>query len=45
LGNTVQDAKNDESHQGEPHWEAGKMIRDESKPDGLNRSGGKSNKP
>ncbi|MBB6499989.1 DUF6443 domain-containing protein [Pedobacter cryoconitis] len=43
--NTVQDAKNDESHPGQPHWEAGKTKKDESKPDGLNRSGQKSNKP
>lgn len=41
---TVQDAKNDESHKGQPHWEAGKTKKDPTKPDGLNRSGnGKSN--
>ncbi len=42
---TVQDAKNDQSHPGQAHWEAGKTKKDPSKPDGLNRSGGKSNKP
>ncbi|WP_118976527.1 hypothetical protein [Taibaiella koreensis] len=41
---TVQDAKNDESHQGAPHWEAGKTKKDASQPDGLNRSGN-NNKP
>jgi RHS repeat-associated protein len=41
---TVQDAKNDQSHQGQPHWEAGPTKKDPSKPDGLNRSGN-NNKP
>ncbi len=41
---TVQDAKNDISHQGQPHWEAGPTKPDFSKPDGLNRSGN-NNKP
>ena len=44
---TVQDARNDVSHPGQPHWEAGPTKPDPSKPDGLNRSGtlGGSNKP
>ncbi|WP_255497804.1 RHS repeat-associated core domain-containing protein [Pedobacter sp. AK013] len=45
---TVQDAKNDESHKGQPHWEAGKTKKDPTKPDGLNRSGNgrsQTNKP
>ncbi|CAI9430308.1 hypothetical protein MSHRCOH1_08910 [Candidatus Ornithobacterium hominis] len=41
---TVQDATNDISHKGEPHWEAGPTKRDPSSPDGLNRSG-RNNKP
>jgi hypothetical protein len=41
---TVQDAKNDESHQGDPHWEVGPTKKDPSKKDGLNRSG-RNNKP
>jgi RHS repeat-associated protein len=41
---TVQDAKNDRSHKGKPHWEAGGTKKDPSKPDGLNRSGN-NNKP
>lgn len=41
----VQDAKNDESHEGKPHWEAGLVKKDPSQPDGINRSGGESNKP
>ena len=41
---TVQNAKNDVSHKGEPHWEAGPTKKDPSKPDGLNRSGN-NNKP
>jgi len=41
---TVQDAKNDESHQNEPHWEAGRTKRDETQPDGIRRGGtGRSN--
>ena len=40
----MQDAKNDLSHEGEPHWEAGPTKKDASKPDGLNRSG-KNNRP
>ena len=41
---TVQNATNDVSHQGQPHWEAGATKKDASKPDGLNRSGN-NNKP
>ncbi|MBL7705931.1 MAG: hypothetical protein JNM21_10350 [Taibaiella sp.] len=41
---TVQNARNDVSHQGKPHWEAGKTKKDNTKPDGLNRSGS-NNKP
>lgn len=41
---TVQNAKNDRGHEGEPHWEAGPTKKDPSKPDGLNRSGA-NNKP
>ena len=41
---TVQNAKNDISHQGQPHWEAGPTKRDVNSPDGLNRSGN-NNKP
>src|SRR5690606_30313380 len=41
---TVQDAKNDASHTGEPHWEAGTTKQDVNSPDGLNRSGN-NNKP
>ena len=41
---TVQNAKNDVSHKGEPHWEAGPTKKDPSKADGLNRSGN-NNKP
>ncbi|WP_298341124.1 DUF6443 domain-containing protein [uncultured Algibacter sp.] len=41
---TVQDAKNDVSHKGEPHWEAGPTKKDVNSPDGLNRSGN-NNKP
>lgn len=41
---TVQDAKNDVSHKGQPHWEAGPTKKDPSTFDGLNRSGG-NNKP
>jgi RHS repeat-associated protein len=41
---TVQNATNDVSHQGQPHWEAGPTKRDPSRPDGLNRSGN-NNKP
>ncbi|HTE28069.1 RHS repeat-associated core domain-containing protein [Flavitalea sp.] len=42
---TVQDAKSDRGHEGQPHWEAGPTKQDPSKPDGLNRSGEKNNKP
>ena len=41
---TVQNAKNDVSHQGEPHWEAGPTKQNVNSPDGLNRSGS-NNKP
>ena len=41
---TVQDAKNDSSHPGQPHWEAGPTKKDPSSQDGLNRSG-RNNKP
>jgi len=44
---TVQDAKNDISHKGQPHWEAGPTKSNVNNPDGLNRSGtlNGSNKP
>lgn len=41
---TVQDAKNDSSHEGKPHWEAGWLRKDGNLPDGINRSGNKVNK-
>ena len=41
---TVQDAKNDSSHKGQPHWEAGPTKKDVNSADGLNRSGN-NNKP
>ncbi len=41
---TVQNAKNDVSHQGKPHWEAGATKKNDNSPDGLNRSGN-NNKP
>ncbi|MDR2206280.1 MAG: hypothetical protein LBE36_09030 [Flavobacteriaceae bacterium] len=41
---TVQDAKNDANHEGQPHWEAGPTKKDPNRPDGLNRSGS-NNKP
>lgn len=41
---TIQDAKNDVSHKGEPHWEAGPTKKDPNSFDGLNRSGN-NNKP
>lgn len=42
--NTVQNARNDRGHQGQPHWEAGPTKRNVNSPDGLNRSG-QNNKP
>jgi hypothetical protein len=42
--NVVMDAKNDESHLGQPHWEAGKTKTNQSNPEGFERAGtGKSN--
>jgi hypothetical protein len=41
-GHTVQNARNDKSHQGKPHWEAGATKKDANRPDGLNRSGNNS---
>jgi hypothetical protein len=42
---TVEDAKNDRGHTGQPHWEAGPAKQNRNSPDGLNRSGDKVNKP
>jgi RHS repeat-associated protein len=36
---TVQDAKNDGSHQGQPHWEAGRTKANPNNPEGFERSG------
>jgi len=41
---TVQNARNDISHKGKPHWEAGPTKKNKSTSDGLNRSGN-NNKP
>jgi hypothetical protein len=41
---TVQDAKSDVSHPGQPHWEAGPTKKNQNASDGLNRSGN-NNKP
>lgn len=41
---TVQDAKNDGSHQREPHWEAGPTKPNSNNSEGIERSGtGRSN--
>jgi hypothetical protein len=37
--NTVQDAKNDLSHEGQPHWEAGPTKPDANSPEGFVRGG------
>mgnify|MGYP003376727407 FL=1 len=36
---TVQDAKNDFSHQGQPHWEAGRTKSNSANPEGFERGG------